>query len=56
MLKKYIEKIKNIYNSGDAREESFYNAVEILPSNEIRHYCRIVTVIRETISRKGIVL
>ncbi len=33
MLKKYVEKIKSIYNSGDAREESFYGAVETLLSD-----------------------
>src|SRR6056297_3049382 len=30
MLNKYIDKIKRVYSAGDAREESFYSAVEEL--------------------------
>ena len=56
MLKKYVEKIKNVYSSEDAREESFYSTVETLSSDEIQHYCRIVTVIGETINRESIAL
>ena len=53
MLKDYLKAIFEVAKQGDAREESYYPALNdrkkrILSTEDIKHYCRVVTGLART--------